>query len=62
MAKAAADAGMAALSGEAGPTFDALMYSAGIYLWHLQKFASIKEACDAVREVLASGNAAKRVK
>jgi len=62
MAKAAADAGMSALAGEQGPTFDALMYSAGIYLWHLQKYPSIKKACDAVRDVLLSGNAAVRIK
>ena len=36
MVKAAVEAGMSALSGEAGPTHDALMYSAGIYLRHLK--------------------------
>ena len=57
VAKMAADAGIAALNGTKGSTYDALVYSAAIALWHLKKYADIKDAANKVREVLDNGNA-----
>ena len=59
VAKMAADAGLAALSGEHSSTYDALVYSAAIALWHLKKVDNIKDAADKVREVLDNGSALK---
>lgn len=57
VAKMAADAGIAALNGEHGSTYDALVYSAAIALWHLKKYDQINDAADKVREVLDDGSA-----
>ena len=57
VAKMAADAGIAALNGTRGSTYDALVYSAAIALWHLKKYDDIKVAADKVREVLDNGAA-----
>ena len=57
VAKMAADAGIAALNGTKGSTYDALIYSAAIALWHLKKYDDIKAAADKVREVLNNGAA-----
>ena len=59
VAKMAADAGVAALNGEKGSTYDALVYSAAIALWHLKKADSLEAAADKVREVLDNGSALK---
>ena len=59
VAKMAADAGIAALNGTKGSTYDALVYSAAIALWHLKKYNDIKTAADKVREVLDNGSALK---
>jgi anthranilate phosphoribosyltransferase len=59
VAKLAADAGLAALHGEPGSTYDALVYSGAIALWHLKKFDNIKDAADKIREVLNNGSALK---
>jgi len=59
VAKMAADAGFAALNGEAGSTYDALVYSGAIALWHLKKFDDIKAAANKIREVLNDGSALK---
>ncbi|MFV2004980.1 MAG: anthranilate phosphoribosyltransferase [Gammaproteobacteria bacterium] len=59
VAKMAADAGLAALNGEKGSTYDALVYSAAIALWHLKKYVNIKDAAAKVREVLDDGSALK---
>jgi anthranilate phosphoribosyltransferase len=61
-AKAAADAGMAALSGEKGATYDSLVYVGAITLQHLGKHADLQSAADQVRSVLDSGAAAARIK
>jgi len=60
-AAAAAEAGMAALKGEAGPCRDALVYAGAIVLNHLGKAAGLAEAADQVRSVLDSGAAAARM-
>jgi anthranilate phosphoribosyltransferase len=57
VAKAAAERGLAALDGEAGPTRDSLAYAAAICLWHLGRQASVRDALGAVRGVLESGKA-----
>ena len=59
VAKMAADAGLAALNGEKGSTYDALVYSASIALWHLKKYDNIQDAANKVREVLDNGEALK---
>jgi anthranilate phosphoribosyltransferase len=60
-AKAAAKAGMAALKGEKGPTYDSLVYGAALVLNHLRRFDDLAPAADYVRSVLDSGAAAARV-
>jgi len=61
-AKAAADAGMDALNGKPGATYDSLVYSGSLILNHLGKHNSLASAGEHIRSVLDSGNAAKRVK
>jgi len=56
-AEAAAETGIAALQGEAGPAFDALVYAASIMLTHLKKYETLADAGVAVREVINSGAA-----
>ncbi len=60
-AKAAADAGMAALKGETGPTFDSLVYSGALVLHHLGREKTLAAGADRIRKVLESGNAVSRV-
>jgi anthranilate phosphoribosyltransferase len=61
-AKAAADAGMAALQGEQGATYDALVYGAAMILWHLRRYDNVVDAARRVRKVLDSGDAVKRMR
>ena len=61
-ARAAAEAGMAALRGERGPTYDSLVFSAALILWHLGRESTQVAAANRVREVLDSGRAAARVR
>ncbi len=56
-AKMAADEGLAALAGNPGSTYDALVYSTAIALWHRQKFDNIKAAASQARQVLDNGEA-----
>ena len=60
-AKLAAQAGIAALNGEPGSTYDALVYAGAIALWHLKKFGNLPDAAAQVREVLDSGKALERL-
>ncbi len=62
VAQVAVESGMEALEGKPGATRDALMYSAALCLWHLKKHETLGAAADAVRAVLESGRAAKRLK
>jgi anthranilate phosphoribosyltransferase len=55
VARAAAQAGRAALQGRPGPTRDCLVYGAALCLWHLGRHSSLKDAADAVRGVLDRG-------
>jgi anthranilate phosphoribosyltransferase len=61
IAGAAADAGRSALEGAPGPTGDALISAAALCLWHLRRFDSLPAAAAAVRSILASGRAARRL-
>ena len=61
-AEAAATTGVAALGGQAGPAHDSLVYAAAIVLHHLGRHESLASAADAVRRVLASGEALARFK
>jgi len=60
-AKAAADAGRAALEGAPGPTRDCLVYGAALCLWHLGRHGSLRQAADAARGVLDDGRALARL-
>lgn len=62
IASEAARAGIAALEGKTGATFDSLVYGATLCLWHLQRHRSLAEAARAVREVLVSGKALQHFK
>lgn len=61
LAKAAAQAGVAALQGQAGATRDCLVVGAALCLWHLGRHASLREAADAVRRALDGGEALARL-
>ncbi len=61
-AAAAARAGMAALAGEKGASYDALVLGASLILHHLGRAPSLRAAADAVRAALDSGRAAARVR
>jgi anthranilate phosphoribosyltransferase len=56
-AKMAAEAGLAALGGEKGSTYDALVYTGAIALWHLNKQDNLQDAAAAVRHAIDSGKA-----
>jgi anthranilate phosphoribosyltransferase len=60
-AQAAAEAGLAALDGAKGPTYDSLVCTGALILWHLGRERSLEIAADRIRDVLDSGRAARRV-
>ncbi|MBK1654491.1 anthranilate phosphoribosyltransferase [Allochromatium vinosum] len=61
-AQAAAEAGLAALDGAKGPTYDSLVCTGALILWHLGRARSLEVAADRVRDVLDSGRAARRIR
>ncbi len=61
-AEAAAKAGLAALRGERGATYDSLVLGAALVLHHIGKAPGLKAATDRARAVLDAGTAAKRVR
>jgi anthranilate phosphoribosyltransferase len=61
VARAAAQEGLAALSGRAGPTRDSLICGGALCLWHLKRHDSLQGAAAAVRRVLDCGEALKRI-
>ncbi len=61
-ARAAAEAGVAALQGAQGPTYDSLVLTGALILWHLGREKSLEVAGDRIRDVLNSGRAALRVR
>ncbi|EXJ13763.1 anthranilate phosphoribosyltransferase [Imhoffiella purpurea] len=58
---AAAKAGLAALEGNKGPTYDSLVFTGAIILWHLGRASSLAAAADRIRSALDSGKAAQRL-
>lgn len=56
-ARRSAEAGLAALGGEPGSSYDALVYAGAIALWHLKKYSTLADAADHIRQVLDSGKA-----
>jgi anthranilate phosphoribosyltransferase len=62
VAKAAAEAGMAALAGRPGATRDGLVCGAALCLWHLGRHGSLKDAADAVRGALDRGKALEHLR
>ncbi|MFP4280034.1 MAG: anthranilate phosphoribosyltransferase [Halochromatium sp.] len=61
-AQAAAQAGMAALEGQRGPSYDSLVFSGALILWHLGREQTIAAGADRIRAVLDSGAAARRLR
>jgi anthranilate phosphoribosyltransferase len=61
-ARAAAEAGLAALKGTKGTFYDSLVLSGAIILQHVGKATNLADAATQIRAVLDSGRAAKRVK
>jgi anthranilate phosphoribosyltransferase len=61
MAQAAAEAGLAALGGQKGATYDALVMGSGQVLWGLGKADSLAAGADRARQVLDSGVAQARL-
>jgi len=61
VARAAAEAGKAALAGAPGPTRDCLVYGAALCLWHLRRQPTLKDAAAAVRVVLDQGQPLERM-
>ena len=61
VAGAAAEAGLAAMSGTHGPTRDALVSAGALCLWHLRRSESLATAADRIREVLDNGAARARI-
>ena len=61
-ARAAAEAGLQALKGEKGATYDSLVLAGSIVLHHVGKAASVADAAAQIRAVLDSGKALARVR
>jgi anthranilate phosphoribosyltransferase len=57
MASAAAQAGVDALQGKAGPVHDGIVLGSALVLWHLRKADSMHAAADRARAAMASGKA-----
>jgi anthranilate phosphoribosyltransferase len=62
VAKAAAEAGMAALRGAPGATRDCLVYGAALCLWHLGRHGNLGSAADAVRGAIDCGKALEHLR
>jgi len=62
IARLSAKEGLDALQGAKSATSDALLFSASLTLWHLERYSSVKEAAVTVRKILSSGKAAERFK
>ena len=62
VAKAAAEAGRAALAGQSGATRDSLVYGAALCLWHLGRHGDLRSAARVVRGAIDSGKALERLR
>ena len=61
IAQAAAEAGVAAMSGTPGPTRDALVCAGALCLWHLRRSTSLAAAANTIRKVLDNGAVRERI-
>jgi anthranilate phosphoribosyltransferase len=61
-AQAAAEAGLSALAGNKGPTYDSLVLGAALILNHVGKARTLADGADMARAALDSGRALARVK
>jgi anthranilate phosphoribosyltransferase len=61
-AQAAAQAGMAALEGRRGPTYDSLVFAGALVLWHLGRERTMQAGAERIRGVLDSGAAMRRLR
>lgn len=61
LSMACAMAGKQALSGEAGPAFDGVVFGAALALWHAGSVQSLEHGADAARAAIASGAARERL-
>lgn len=61
-ARAAAKAGVAALEGVRGPTYDSLVFAGALVLWHLGREATLRAGAERIRAVLDAGTAAPRLR
>ncbi len=61
VAMAAAQAGIAALTGEPGPIRDALVTAGALCLWHIGRHDNLQDAANTIRATLDSGDAAHRL-
>jgi anthranilate phosphoribosyltransferase len=61
-AKAAAQAGMAALEGVRGPTYDSLVFAGALVLWHLGREGTLQAGADRIRAALDSRAAVQRLR
>lgn len=61
IARAAAEAGLEALAGRSSPLREGLVAAAAACLWHLKRYPSLTAAAHAVRKLLDSGEARRRM-
>ena len=61
-AEAAARAGLAALEGQRGPTYDSLVFTGALILWHLGLDQTPQAGAEHIRRVLDSGAALRRLR
>ena len=62
MARATVELGLETLAGKPGPMRDALVAAGAVALAHMQRYANLRAAADAVRAVLDNGQAAAHFK
>lgn len=60
VAKLAAEAGLAALNGTKGTTYDSLVYAGAAILWHLGRQPGLQAGAEQIRAVLDDGSALAR--
>ena len=61
-AEASARAGVAALEGQRGPTYDSLVFTGALILWHLGLDQTPQAGAEHIRRVLDSGAALRRLR
>ncbi len=61
-AKAAAKAGLAALQGHRGPTYDSLVFGGALILWHIGREGTLTAAANRIRAALDTGVASEHLR